>query len=225
MNMARRGQELELVQEEEEIHLRDTLPVMTEPRCNICKSSVRTEVDKLIVMGHGPSSIAKQIKGQDEHLNGSLETLRKSVERHGKKHLNIEEEAIRRTIEARARERGILVDYAEEKLVTTKAVLDLVVAKGIEQVTEPGARVKYQDILKAVELLEEYESNSFAAELEQLQRQMWAIREAVRRVCPPELFEELARVVKELYEGTDPFAVVEVIDVKPKELESNATPI
>jgi len=190
---------------EEKLTLKELLPDKTEPRCNICKSNQRAIVDTLIVQGHGPLAIARQIKGADECLNGSIDTIRKSVERHGSRHLNVQEDAIRRTIEKRAAERGVLVDYAEEKLATTKAVLDLMVAKGLEQVVEPGARVKYQDILKAVELLEEYEKNAFATQVDILQKQMWAIREAVRRVCPPDLWPELARVAVELFEGVDPF--------------------
>lgn len=191
--------------EEEPIKLRDMLPIISEPRCKVCKSGKRSLIDQLLVMGHGPLSVARQMQGTDEHLSGTIDAIRKSIERHSARHLNIEEDAIRRTIEYRAKERGVLVDYAEEKLASTKAVLDLMVAKGLEQVTEPGARVKYQDILKAVELLEEYETNSFAQQVDVLQRQMWAIREAVRKVCPPDLWPALAEEAVRLFEGVDPF--------------------
>ena len=203
--MAYKKKELAVV-EDEQPRLRDLLPEITQPRCNVCKSSKRHIIDQLLVMGHGPVELARQWKGTDEHLNGSIDAIRKSIERHADKHLNIEEAAIKRIIDKRAAERGILVDYTEDKLATTKAVLDLMVAKGLEQVTEDGARVKYQDILKAVELLEEYETNSFAQQVDVLQRQMWAIREAVRKVCPPELFDELTAEAYRLFDGADPFA-------------------
>lgn len=202
--------------EEESLSLKERLPDRTEVRCRICKSNKRSLIDQLLVLGHGPVALARQFQGTDENFNGSIDNLRKSIERHSKRHLNIEEDAIRKTIERRAAERGLLVDYAEEKIATTKAVLDLMVAKGLEQVTADGARVKYQDILKAIELLEEYEANSFAQQLDVVQRQMYAIREAVRRVCPPELWPEVARVAYELYEGRDPFIdEKQVIELEP----------
>lgn len=208
---------MELHSTEDKPTLQSVLPIITEPRCNICKSSMRSLIDQLIVSGYSPMAIARQVHGTE--LKGSIDAIRKSVERHSDRHLNVREEALKRIIDNRAKERGILIDATEERLVTSEAVLDMIVSKGLEQIVDPAARVKYQDILKAVELQKSYESDSVAQQLDILQRQMWAIREAVKKVCPPELWQELVQTAMDLFSGADPFAEPETLELEPVEEE------
>src|SRR5688572_10300123 len=108
----------------------DSLPLVTEPRCNVCKSEFRPLIDRMIAGPYTYMAIARQFKGKDKHLNGNIEAVRKSIERHAKAHVTVRDAAVREIIEQRALEPGLLVDDMKSQLLTTEALLDLYVQKG-----------------------------------------------------------------------------------------------
>ena len=93
------------------------LPTKFEPRCKVCKSNFRVIIDRLLVSGHSYVGIAQQFVNKDPHFQTSVDSLRKSVERHRKAHLNVRDAAIRDIFEQKAREAGILVETAREQII------------------------------------------------------------------------------------------------------------
>jgi hypothetical protein len=186
------------------------LPVKTEPRCKICQSSVRPHVDRLIAAQFPYRAIAEQIQGTDPKLGKTLSALAKNVERHAKKHVNVRDRAVRSIIEQRAMEQGILLDSATTNLTTSRALVDVMIHRGLEQATDPDTRIKYQDVLEAVKLQQEMEQSTYVAELEDKQKQLWAISQAVKQIVPEEKYPELVAKAREIYEtGSVPLPALE----------------
>lgn len=159
------------------------LPVITEPRCNICKSSSRRHVDKLLAAGFSYLSIAEELEKLDDDFKGKkIDTIRKNVERHSKGHVNIKDRAVRQIIEKRALEQGILVDEVSGQLTGARSLYDLIVAKGHDQLADPDQRVRFTDVIEAAKLLEETQRQEYVHKAEVMQRQVWCISEALRRV-------------------------------------------
>lgn len=177
------------------------LPVKFEPRCKICKSEFRPIIDRLIVGGNSFVMIAEQFRGKDSQLTGSIDAIRKSVERHSKKHLSVRDAAVRQILEQKARESGVLVETVREQLVSAEAMLELAVKKGTEQLGDPDARIKYQDAIKAAELLRDKKYEEMSQQVEMLSRQVQAIQQGLQELVPPELFPALIERIKEIYEG------------------------
>jgi DNA repair exonuclease SbcCD ATPase subunit len=162
-----------------------SLPMKTEVRCNVCNSPMRNKVDKLVAAQFSYTSIAEELVESDPAFKGKeLDTVRKNVERHAKRHLDIRNKAIRQIVEQRAREQGMLLDQVEGKIVSGRALLDLIVNRGTEQLTDnPDFKVKMQDALEAVKMLEDVQKAEFQAQLETMQRQVWAISEALKTIA------------------------------------------
>lgn len=161
-----------------------SLPMKTEARCNICNAASRSKVDKLVAAQFSYTSIAQELVESDPDFKGKeIDTVRKNVERHAKRHLDIRNKAIRQIVEQRAREQGMLLDSVEGKIVSGRALLDLITNRATEQLTDnPDFKVKIADAIEAVKMLEDVQKAEFQAQLETMQRQVWAISEALKEV-------------------------------------------
>lgn len=184
----------------------DSLPVISEPRCNVCKSEFRQIIDRMIAGPYSYVAIARQFIGKDEHFRGDirnkrdLDRVRKSVERHAKSHVTVRDQAIREIIEQRAAEAGMLVDDQKQQYLTTEALLELYISKGYEQITKDGTWVRHQDILEAVKMVEEMRRDTVNEQIDVLKRQVAAISQAVRELIPPDQHPLLAQRAQELFE-------------------------
>lgn len=172
-----------------------------EPRCNICKDqAVRTKVDKLIAAQFTNSSIAEElIETHKDFADKNFDTVRKNVERHAKAHVDIRSKAIRQIVERRAKEQGILVEEETGKLVSGRALLDLIVVKGTEQASNPDSKVRYADALEAVRMLEDVQRQEYLAELERMQRQVYAISQAVKELVPESMLPQLIGRAEDIF--------------------------
>lgn len=179
----------------------ENLPVISEPRCRICRSDFRPLIDRMIAGPYSYAAIARQFMDKDSELSGSNhEALRKSIERHAKHHVTVRDQAVREIIEQRAIERGILVDEQKSMLLTSEALLELYVQKGFEQITKEGTWVRHQDVLEAVKMVEEMRRDTIAEQVEALKKQVQVISIAVREIVPPDLHPAIVERAKELME-------------------------
>ena len=182
-----------------------TLPVISEPRCNICQSPNRKQVDKLLAAGYSGHSIAEELIALDPNFKDKrIETVRKNVFRHSKAHVNVKERSIRATIEKRALEAGVLIDEVEGQLGTSRSLLDLVIAKGHEQLVDPDYRVRMADVIEATKMLEDTQRQEYLAKVEVMQRQVWAISEALKiTMRDSEQLNKVVELANRLFENPE----------------------
>lgn len=160
------------------------LPMKTEPRCNVCQSPQRAKVDKLIAAQFSMTDIAGELIDSDpDFKDKNPDTVRKNVERHAKRHLDLRNKAIRHMVEQRAREQGMLLETVEGKITSGRALLDLLIMRATEQATDPDQRVKFADAIEAVKMLEDVQKAEFQHQLETYQRQVWAISESLKTIA------------------------------------------
>jgi len=198
-------------------HVKDilnNLPIVSEPRCNICKSEFRPIIDRMIAGPYSYAAIARQFMGKDPHLRGNFDAVRKSVERHAKNHVNIQTAAIREIIEQRALDAGLLVNDVQNTYLTNEALLELYVKKGFDQVTKDDTWVRHQDILKAVEMIETMKRDTIGEQIEVLKKQVFCISQAVREIVPEDMHPQIIARVEELF--TQP--IIDLQPEKPKEI-------
>ena len=205
------------------VDIMEKLPTKVESRCNVCQSEFREVIDRLLVAGHSVAGIARQFHNRDDRFRRSMESTRKSIERHKSRHLSVRDDAVRRMLEARIRESGVLVDAVEGQLVNIEALYEMIVAKGQEQISAPDSRVKYQDVLDAAAKLNDLQKDRMAEQLEITQRQVEAISLAVRELVPPELLPSIVARARELFDKPlidIPGVVVEHEEEEQRELEA-----
>lgn len=177
------------------------LPVIFQPRCKVCQSDFRSIIERLLVTGHPYVGIARQFVNKDPQFHTSVDSLRKSIERHRKAHMNAHDNAIRGLLEKQAREQGVLVETVQEQLISEEALLQLAVKKGTEQLTNSDSRIKYQDAIKAAELLRDKKYEEISIQMDIVNRQYNAIVQACQRVVPKELYPMLVETAKAIFEG------------------------
>ena len=180
--------------------IKDTLPVR-EPRCKICQSPVRDRIERLAAAGYGATSIAEEIMGIDPKLSTNLDTLRKNIDRHVNSHLRIREKAIRRILENRAKQQGILMENVETAFIDDKSLLDILVRQATEQAGDSNFRVHMKDALEAIKIKKDIESSEFSEQIKVMEKQLWAISQAVKDVIPEELYARLTSRARQLFEG------------------------
>jgi hypothetical protein len=170
----------------QQVHTRDlqlpeSVGVIHENRCNICKSASRARIDRLIAAGMGDKELATELLALEPEFKGKkLDTVRKNVERHRKNHINIKDRAVRKILEKRALDQGMLIDEVEGSIVTYRGMLDLAIQRAVEQFSDPNAKIRFADAIDAAKLLEEIERSTFAEQVEIMQRQVQAISLAVK---------------------------------------------
>lgn len=176
--------------------------IKSEPRCLVCNSPARIKVDKLLVAGFSNTSVAQELMESDENFSDkNIDTVRKNVERHSKTHLDIRNRGVREIVERRAREQGILVDSAIGQITSGRALLDILIAKATEQAGNPDSKVHYRDAIEAVKMLEDVQKAEYVYQLEVLQKQVWAISQAVKEKVPHELLPDIVARAHELVEN------------------------
>ena len=171
----------------------NTIPTKMEIRCNICVSIHRKRVDRLLAASFSYADIADDLMMVDEEFRSkSIGTVRKNVERHAKKHVDIKSRSVREIVERRAKEAGIIVEEATGQIATGRALLDLMINRATEQISDSESIVKYQDALEAVKMLEDFQRSEYVHQLEILQRQVWAISRALKEIVPENMYPEIA---------------------------------
>lgn len=135
----------------------------------------------------------------EDFRSKTLEAVRKNIERHAKKHVNVRQKAIRDAIEKRAIEGGIILDQAQGSITSGKALLDLLVGRATEQISDPEFKVRFADAIEAVKILEDSKRDEYMAQVEVMQKQVWAISQAVKEIVPEELLSALVGRAEELF--------------------------
>lgn len=182
--------------------LNKDLPFKSEPRCKICQSVHRATVDRLLAAQFSNKSVAEELMLLDEDFKDKdPDTVRRNVERHSKTHLDIRNKAIRAQVERRAKEQGILIDHVDGKITSGRALLDTLVMQAQQQLADPNARVRYADAIEAVKLLEDVQKAEFQSQLEVLQKQVWAISQAVKNTVPETLWQPIVDEAMKLFDG------------------------
>lgn len=174
-----------------------------ESRCLICTSPIKDRVNRLAAAGFGHSDIADEVIGLDPKLSKNRSTLRKNIERHVNRHLKLKEAAIRQILENRAKEEGILLNEFKGQFTSDQGLLDLMVAKGQDQITDPNSKIAYRDVLEAIRIKKEMDMNSFSIQSEIMNRQISSIAQAVKELVPPDLYPRVIERARNIFEAKE----------------------
>ena len=142
--------------------------------------------------------------------------------RHAKSHLRIKEKAIRRILENRAKQQGMLLENVETVYVNEMGLLDILVKQATEQSTDPNFRVHMKDALEAIKIKKDIEASEFSEQIKVMEKQVWAITQAVKDIVPEEFFSRITNRARQLFEGELidlPYVEENIIEVEKREIE------
>ena len=164
----------------------ESFPYKTEPRCRVCSSTDRLDIERALVKGLTYERIA-DLFGQSGPVNAR--GVRNHVERG---HVPINAPAVLAVAKARSEEVteaiSPLIRGAAANLSFAHAVVDRVRARLASGDVEPSVK----DGLAAMRLITECEAGAGPADADEWQSEFIALLDAVREVMTPGQFNELA---------------------------------
>lgn len=164
-----------------------TTPVLhqvSEPKCKVCKYPHRREIDMMLATGWSQADVRKhwnQVEGFEmfSHANISV---------HSRKHMTTKDAAVRRIMEQRARQEGLDVDAVEGFITTKRAVLDLVIASGIQGLHAGITMTEPREIIAAVAMLDKMEAEWKETAIDEMLKEFRAFSDAVKAVVSEEMY-------------------------------------
>jgi hypothetical protein len=163
----------------------ESFPYRTEPRCRVCSSPRRLEIERALATGRTYQKIAETF-GEPEEINA------RGVLAHVKRgHVPINAPAVRAVAKARSDEVSEaiapLIRGAAANLSFAHAVVDRVRIRLESGEIEPNVR----DGLAAARLIAECETGSGPLDTNEWQSEFMAVFEVVQAIMTPAQFEEM----------------------------------
>lgn len=140
-----------------------------------------------------------------------------SIRNHQKRHMSPDKFMVREIVERRAEQEGLRILEGKDRLLTAKALYEVIVQKGWNQIIEGHLVPTIFETIQAQERLNLLESDADGSvDIQQLLAQLNIIISVVRAKVPPELWSDIASEIDRIrLEMGNP------IDVTPKEITSN----
>lgn len=186
---------------------------VSDPRCHVCASRYRNQIDREILMGHGYATIARRY--QEDYGDDSI--TRRSVMNHAKRHTTLEEAALRKIIEDRYAEDDANVEEAVGILLGQKSMLESLAYKGYKSAISGETKVEVKDWLTIMNELKSLMMSETDIEKEELRRDFQFFLEAVMEITPTDEYEKIAERFNEKRDGMRPKTLAQLID--PKSLD------
>ncbi len=176
------------------------LPEYNEPRCHVCQSKYRHAIERMIALGTSYSSISKQF-GSDID--------RRSISNHAKEHLSYEQAAIREIIEHESIE--IQANYEEgvKGALMYRSYLSAALKRAWDDLIEGNARIDPSVAIQIIQQLDKFDKDTKSAAVDELRFQFNCFMEAVKRVVPREMWDDIAAETATLVNRSTDGAVLE----------------
>lgn len=184
---------------------------IVEPRCSICKSRFRRTMDQLLVMGVPFSEISRQFETEG--------ITRRALSNHKRKHLSVEQAAIRQVIEEKARQIGEDVDNTKRSLLTRKGYMEVAMMKSYQSILDGTVVPEPRDIVAMISVMEKMEKDSSAVQVDEMMRDFNAFTQAVKEVVGQDMYDQILHKFKNILEQEkiiiNSFSEPKVIDTLP----------
>jgi hypothetical protein len=183
---------------------------ITEPRCGICKSTHRNDVDRYLSLGLSQAEVCRFFDAYD-----GTKFSQKAMSIHTRKHLALHAHAVRSILEDEAKEIVGNIDDVKGFLLTKKATLKIGLQKAFESMMSGETLVEPDVMLKIIDKLESWERDDLSTTTDEMKREFNAFVNAVKYMfermsvqvgkSTEKLFDELYVIYEQqLNDGTVP---------------------
>lgn len=158
-------------------------PQIVVAQCHVCSGPFaihRLWIERMVVMAYSYSEIARQIPS-DPATGKSLD--RRSISTHARYHMRVEDAAARALLEEEA---DLLKQNVEEGIqgaMTTRGVLRVLVQKAYVDAQNDVTTVEPRDMIQMIKLLNDLETNTSTAEVEEAKTAVLLFSKAIKNVA------------------------------------------
>lgn len=183
---------------------------VSDPRCHVCASKHRAQIDREILLGHAYATLARRY--QEDYGDDSI--TRRSVMNHAKKHMTLEDAALREIIEQRYDEDKGNVSEAVGIILGQKSMLQTLMYKGYKSALSGETKIEVKDWLTIVSELKRLIVSESDLETEELKHDFQYFLESVKETVSIDDYEKIAVRFNEKRDGQRPKVLAELIDMK-----------
>lgn len=161
---------------------------IVEPRCKVCQSEYRHQMESLMSRGMSMSAVARFFEQLGVDVN------RKNLATHRDNHMALEKAAIAGVIHRRWKEQVLDPDAVEDETnfyMTKYGLLDAMMHKAWEKIENDEAEWKPTDVIAIMQYMERLEAQQKNVALDELMTEARAFRDAVKQVVPPAHWDEI----------------------------------
>jgi hypothetical protein len=149
-------------------------PIVAVATCHVCQSPHRDWIERKLVQGHNYKSIAESIP------DGSVS--RKSIANHYKEHLAVDARAMRALLEEEASNLGQNVEEGVRGALTLRGMTEVLIRKAFHDAQDGLTTVEPRDMIQMIKLLNELNSSSGTAAVEEARLAIELFKEALQNV-------------------------------------------
>jgi hypothetical protein len=178
--------------------------------CNTCQHPNRDWIEFLLIRGMAYKTIGDRV---------SPPVSRQSISTHHKKHMDLQDAALRAIIEDEARLQGIDHEQGVRDAITKRAVLEIALRKGLADMVDGVTTVEVKDLVQISKLLGEMDSQQTQVGLDELRAQMQLFIQAIKNVCDEDTRNAIANEVARLRKRENISAQIEAAmdDERPQD--------
>lgn len=166
-------------------------PSFVEPRCACCAgvfAQYRIWIERMVVQSYSYSAIAARIPA-DPETGKTLD--RRSISRHAREHMRIEDTAARAMLEEEASLLKQNVDEGVIGAMTLRGSLKVLIQKAYRDAESGITTVEPKDMIQMIKLLHDLESNTSTTEAEEAKAAVSLFAKAIRNVAAKRRDESL----------------------------------
>lgn len=194
------------------------VPAINHPRCKVCQSTYRREIDMLLVSGWAQTDVAKHFN----QIIGEEFFSKMNISRHARFHLDARDAAVRRIIEKRAIQQLGDIDEIEGMITTKMGAVEVLIQRAMEQMNAGVMELKGGDMLDAIKLLDTMESEWKETALDELTNEFKAFAAIVKEEVGEERFKAIFERWENQMEHKERKAIMPLETAKD-EIEGEAT--
>lgn len=161
-------------------YVKKITPIIAEPRCAVCQHKDRAYLEYMIAHGVAYSAIANRVESS---IEGSLDSFRRSLSNHAKKHMALDDAVTRAILEEEAALIGQNYEDSVRGAITHRGMLEVLARKAYSDVINGVSTVEPKDMIQMVKLLREMESDTANTSVETYKVQVAIFEEAIKNVC------------------------------------------
>ena len=158
---------------------------ISEPRCKVCKSPHRHQMEELLVRGMSYTSIGKFFETLGEDVN------RKNLASHKENHMNLADAALRNVIEKHAKEVFVNMEETEGFIMTKLGMLESMLVKVWARISDDDIEWKPADVIQIMQYIEKLEGQRQGIALDEFKIEARAFSDAVKAVVPQVLWQDI----------------------------------
>lgn len=165
---------------------------VSEPRCHVCQHAYRGWIEMMLVRGIAYKTIA-------DRANPKVD--RRSLSNHHKKHMNLDDAALRWIIEEEAKLEGRNFEDGVGDAITKRAVLEVALRKGYHDIVSGVTTAEVRDVIQIAKVLGEMDLHQHQIGLDEMRVQVQIFIQAIQDVCDADTQGAIRERVKFLRKG------------------------